>query len=293
MWVISLSAWTPYYRAKLRYVALPSINAALAHATGPIQFVLHTDEPDEFKDVHFAGDVDIRLFQPDARALYQNYGNCDRLAIEAAPEDSYIALLTSDIIVNVEFFANAEKRFAKGSRAIIGSAARTLADLSDIPVGLKARELLDWGFDPVRRHPVTAGCMWGTGRNLVAWMTYWEGPHGIVGRAFHMHPFCVVNDRALYFQRETCDLDLIDRFKQDEVYVACDPTEFAFTEISGLEKAIQQMPAPISIGSIVSWARHHTSPMQRFLFTHRIVVQGTGEDHLDEEPANEILRILG
>lgn len=293
MWVVSLSAWTPYYRAKLKLVALPSINAALAHATGPIQFILHTDVPDDFKDVHFAGDVDIRLFRPDPSALYQSYGNADRLALELAPEDCFIALLTSDILVNLEFFANAEKRFAEGKRCIIGSAARTLADLSDIPVGLKARDLLNWGFDPIRRHPVTSGCIWGTGRNLVAWMTYWEGPHGTVGRAFHMHPFCVVNDRALYFQRETCDLDLIDRFKQDEVYVACDPTEFAFAEISGLEKAIPQMSAPISIGSIVSWASRNTTPMQRFLFTHRIVVQGDGSDNLDQAPCNEILRILG
>ncbi len=293
MWVVSLSAWSPYYRQKLKLVALPSINAALAHATGPIQFILHTDSPADFADVHFAGDVDIRLVEPDSSAPYQNYGNCDRIALERAPEDANIAFLTSDIIVNVEFFANAEKRFAEGKGCIVGSAARTLADLSDIPVGLKARELLDWGFDPIRRHPVTSGCIWGTGRNLVAWMTYFPGPHGMIGRGFHLHPLAAKNDRALFFDGTTIDLDFIDRYKQNEVYVACDPDEFSFVEISGLEKAIPQLPSPISIGSIVAWARTHTTPMQRFLFQHRILVQGTDEDHLDEGPANEILRILG
>ncbi len=292
MWVISLAAWTPYYRAKLKLVALPSINAALAHATGPIQFILHTDEPDDFKNVHFAGDVNIRLFEPDSRALYQSYGNADRMAIEFAPEDSFIALLTSDIIVNVEFFANAEKKFAEGKRCVIGSAARTLANFPDIPVGLKARELLDWGFDPIRRHPVTDGCMWGTGRNLVAWCTYFRGPQGMTARCFHMHPFALVNDRALYFAGTTVDLDLMDRFSRDELYVACDPDEFAWAEVSGLEKSIPQLPQPVSIASIVSWAKNHSTPLQRHLFSHRIIVQGNGDDHLDEEPCKEILRIL-
>lgn len=293
MWVISLCAWQPYYRAKLKLVALPSINAALAHATGPIKFVLHTDLPADFADVHFAGDVDIRLVRPDPSAPYQNYGNADRIALELAPEDANIAFLTSDIIVNVEFFANAEKQFAQGRRAITGHAARTLVALEDCPAGLSARALLDWGLSRERRHPVTAGCVFGEGRNLVAWCTYWEGPKGTIARAFHMHPFAVVNDRALWFNRETCDLDLLERFERAEIYVACDPDEFAWAEVSGLEKAIPQLSSPVSVGSIISWASRNSTPLQRWLFSHRILVQGTDEDHLDEGPANEILRILG
>ncbi len=221
MWVISLCAWTPYYRAKLKMVALPSINAALAHATGPIQFILHTD-------------VDIRLFQPDPSALYQSFGNADRLALESAPEDANIAFLTSDIMVSKEFFRACEKRFVEGKRAIVGHAARTLVALEDCPAGLSARQLLDFSLCREHRHPVTAGCVFGEGRNTVAWCTYWEGPKGTVARFFHAHPFAVVNDRALWFDRETVDLDLLERFTKDEIHVVVDADEVAFAELRRL-----------------------------------------------------------
>ncbi len=294
MWVISLCAWRPYYRAKLKLVALPSINAALAHATGPIQFILHTDEPDDFKNVHFAGDVILREFHGNVvgDTIYNSYGEADRIALEMAPEGANIAFLASDIMVSKEFFHASEKRFAEGKRCIIGSAARTMAPLDNCPAGLSARELLDWSFSRERQHPATAGCYYGQGKNWVSWMTYFEGQHGTVGRAFHLHPFAVKNDRVLYFNGVTVDLDIIDRFTKDEIHVVVSPDEMAFAEISGLEKTVLQAD-PVSINTIVRWARNHTSPLQRWLFTKRIVVQGTGEDHLDEEPANEILRILG
>lgn len=292
-WLISLSAWTPHYRHKLRYVALPSINAALEHAIGPIQFILHTDAPEEFADVHFAGEVELRKFEGrNGDGMYQSYGECDRMALESAPEDCNIAFLTSDIMVSREFFSASEKRFAEGKSAIVGHAARTLAAPEDCPAGLAARQLLDWSFSGERRHPVTAGCTFGKGHNLVAWCTYFQGTHGTIAHAFHMHPFAVVNNRTLWFNRETVDLDLLDRFERNEIYVACDPNEFAFAEISGLEKAIPQMQAPVSVGSIVSWGRLHTTPLQRWLFSHRILVQGTDGDHLDEAPCRQVLEIL-
>lgn len=274
------------------HVALPSINAALAHATGPIKFILHTDDPGAFANVHFAGEIEFRHFVGRGDAPYNSYGNCDRMALESAEEGTNIAFLTSDIMVSVEFFANAEKRFAQGYSAIVGHAARTLVAPENCPAGLHARQLLDWGLSRERRHPVTAGCFFGKGYNLVAWCQYFEGPHGIIARAFHMHPFAVVNNRYLWFDRETCDLDLLERFERDEIYVACNPDEFAWAEVSGLEKSIPQMPEPVSIGSVISWSRHYTTPLQRWLFGHRILVQGTDEDHLDEAPCTQILEIL-
>ena len=292
-WVISLCAWGSNYHEKLLKVALPSINAALEYANISAQFYIYTDDEKALCGAYLRGDVEFRPVDHAKEAdHYRTYGNCDQTTLQTAPEDCRIAFLTSDIIVNLEFFANAEKRFAQGKRAIIGSAARTLAALEDCPIGLPARKLLDWSFSRERRHPVTEGCFWGRGRNLVAWCTYFEGPHGIVAHAFHLHPFAVVNDRVLYFNGVTCDLDLIDRFTHDELYVACDPEEFAFAEISGLEKVIPQLPAPISIISIANWAKNWTTPMQRFLFTHRIVVQGDGSDHLDEGPCEDILTLL-
>ncbi len=293
MWVISLCAWSPPYHEKLIKVALPSINAALEYANISAQFYVYTDDKKALSGAYFRGDVEFRPVDHAREGdHYQTYGRCDLTTLQTAPEDCKIAFLTSDILVNLEFFANAEKRFAQGKRAIIGHAARTLAAPEDCPIGLPARKLLDWSFSRERRHPVTAGCMWGTGRNLVAWCTYFEGPHGIVARAFHLHPFAVVNDRVLYFDKFTVDLDLIERFTYDELYVAVDPDEFSWAEISGPEKTIPQLSQPISVVSISNWAKHFATPVQRFLFTHRIVVQGDGSDHLDEGPCEDILALL-
>jgi hypothetical protein len=96
----------------------------------------------------------------------------------------------------------------------------------------------------------------------------------------------------LYFNRETVDLDLLERFERDEIHVVTDPAEMSFAEISGLDKAIPQ-GQELCINSVVRWAKQNTTPIQRWLFGHRIVVSGTGDDHLDEAPATEILGILG
>ncbi len=293
MWTISVPCWGEYHRRKFLHAALPSINAAIEHATGPIRFIVFTDRPQDFANVHFAGDVDLHKFTAHSDNIYTSYGGVDRHALELAEEDSNVALLPCDVIVSKEFFSACEKRFAEGKRAIVAHAARTLVAPENCPVGLSARGLLGWSLSRERRHPVTQGCVFGEGRNLVSWCTYWEGPQGTIARCFHMHPFAVVNDRVLWFDRETVDLDLLDRFTKDEIHVVVSADEMAFAEISGGEKVIPQMARPVSVGSIVSWAQRSTTPLQRHLFSHRIIVQGTGDDHLDEGPANEILRILG
>jgi hypothetical protein len=290
MWLISIAAWGEHYRHKLIAGALPSINAAIDYAKADVKFISHTDSPEAFDDVVFNGAIEFRPVHP-VSCAYTSYGNCDRDVLDRAPEGCYIAFLTSDIIISREFFANAEKRFAEGKRAIVGSAARTLVDPAHCPAGFESRALLDWSFS--HKHPVTEGCFWARGRNLVTWCLYFEGPHGTVARAFHLHPFAVVNDRYLFFQRETVDLDLLERFTHDEIHVVTDADECSFAEISGLEKTIPHRE-PLCIGSVISWAIGHTTELQRWLFAnHRIVVSGTGEDNLDIEPCNEISRILG
>ena len=297
MWYISLAAWGEFYRRKLKLIALPSIKEALVYATEPAQIILHTDEPDDFADTHFPCEVIFRRFQggTEGVAIYNSLGQADKMAIELVPKGANIAFITSDVMVSREFFAASEKRLAEGARCIVGHAARTLVALDDCPAGLDARKLLDFCFLKEHRHPITAGCFYGQGTNQIAWMTYFEGPHGIVARAFHLFPFAVKNDRHLSnFGGPTVDSDLFELFSRDEIYVACDPNEMAWAEISGLERCeMPQLSNPSSIDSIVEYARRAATPLQRWIFSHRVIVQGTGDDHLDEEPANEILRILG
>lgn len=292
MWVISLCAWGSNYHEKLLKVALPSINAALEYANISAQFYIYTDDEKALSGANFRGDVEFRPVDHAREAdHYRTYGNCDQTTLQTAPEDAMIAFLTSDIIISREFFSASEKRFAEGKSCIIGTAARTLAHPDTAPPGLTSRDLLNWSFDPVRRHPVTDGCIFGVGKNIVTWCLYFPGPHGVVARAFHLHPFSLVNNRCLWFNRETIDLDLMERFSYDEVHVVVDADEMAFAEISGSEKSILQT-VPLSVTSVAYWARNFATPMQRWLFGHRIVVQGDGSDHLDEGPCEDILALL-
>lgn len=287
-WVLACPVWGARYIETFLTATLPAINAALREAKGNARFIIHTDDPAAFIGAQFGGPVEFRpVFA--GRCLYSTFGNCHREVLQMAEHGDYIAFLTADIIVSRECFANAEARFAEGKRAVVVTAARTLATPAECPVGASAREVLEFSFG--HRHPVTDGCFWGKGRNPVTWAVYFEGKNSTVLRAFHLHPFAVVADRPLYFDRETVDLDLLDCFDREEIHVVTSPDEMAFAEISGLDKSLPQ-GEPLCVASVVRWARAHTTPLQRWLFTHRIVVRGTGDDHVDEAPAAEILRHL-
>lgn len=288
-WLITVPCWGSEYIEKFKTCTLPSINSALSEIKSPARFVIHTENPNAFVGAEFKGPVEFHAV-PLGRCLYTTFGNAHREILELAEDGECIAFLTADIIVSKECFANAEKRFRDGKRAIVITAARTLAKPIECPIGASSVDLLEWSFS--HKHPVTEGCYWGRGRNTVTWALYFEGEHGTVLRAFHLHPFALVNDRPLYFNRETVDLDLLERFSHDEIHVVTDPSEMSFAEISGAEKSIPQ-GVPLCVDSTVAWARHHTTKLHRWLFGHRIVIRGTAEDTHDVAPAEEILGILG
>lgn len=288
-WMIGVPVWGSQYIERFIRGTLPAINAALREIDGDVRFVVHTDDPSAFVGVGFRGRVQFYPV-PWGNCLYTTFGNAHRELLELAGDGDALVFLTADIVVSRECFANAERRFAEGKRAIVVTAARTLATEVDCPVGMSARELIEWSF--AHRHPVTDGCYWGKGRNTVTWAIYFEGEHGTVLRAFHLHPFAVLNDRPLYFDRETVDLDLLERYGPREIHVVTDPDEMAFAEVSGLDKDVPQGDV-LNTNSVVDWARGNTTRLHRWLFQHRIVVRGSDGDHLDEAPAAEILGVLG
>lgn len=288
-WVIGCPVWGEKYIHKFLTATLPAINAALSEVQGDIRFVIHTDDFPAFIGAPFRGKVEFHPV-PYGRCLYSTFGNAHREILELAEDGDAIAFLTADIIVSKECFKNAESRFKEGKRAIVVTAARTMAEPEECPIGVSSRDLLEFSF--THKHPVTEGCYWGKGRNTVTWAIYFEGERGTVCRAFHLHPFAVVNDRPLYFNRETVDLDLLECFEREEIHVVCDADEMSFAEISGNEKSLP-LGNPLCVDSVVRWARHNTTALQRWLFQHRICVRGRPDDRLDEEPCREILGVLG
>lgn len=291
-WLIAVPCWGDSYREKFLTGILPSINEALSDIRGKVRFIVHTDKPEDFFAVSFPGPVDLRS-QPEGACLYTAFGNAHRDALAAAKDGECIAFLTSDIVVSKECFVAAEKRFNEGKRAIVVTAARTISLPKECPAGMASRNLLEWSF--ARQHPVTAGCYYGKGTNLVSWCTYFEGKNGTVARAFHLHPFACLKDRPLTFPiaDTTIDLSFLEtNYGRSEIHVVTDADEMSVAEISGDEKQ-PIVGTTVGVGSIVAWAQYNTTPFQRWLFEHRIVVRGTGEDTLDEIPCREVLAALG
>ena len=295
-WLLTVPAWGSKYIEQYLNVTLPAVNVALEHATGDIRFIVHTDKPEAFDRSAFRGSVEFRPIDVskcyDANghanydAIYKTYGHANRDALSSAREGEYVMLTGCDTIISREFFQACEHRFAQGYKCIFGTAPRTVAEPHEIPIGAASRELLDWSFS--RRHPVTDGCFWGKGCNTIAWAIYFEGPRGIVCRSFHLPPFAVVADRPLWFHGTTVDIDLVERFKFEELFVITDPGECSFAEISDNSKSVVQ-GAPLCQDSVVSWAMQAASPWHCHLFRSRIVIQGTSEDNLDIEPCHAIL----
>ncbi len=283
-WCITVPCWGEKYIKQYLAVTLPAVNAALLHTNRPARFLIHTDNESAFANAQFGGDVEFRPIE--IGDPYVTYGRANREALASARDGEYVMLTGCDTIISREFFQCCERRFAEGHRAIFGTAARTIAEPHDIPIGASSRELLDWSFK--HRHPATDGGFWGKGCNTLAWAIYFEGPHGIVARSFHLPPFAVVADRPLWFQNTTVDLDLAERFSFDELYVITDADECSFAEISDNGKSVAQGP-PMCHETVVSWAMQVASPWHCHLFRSRIIVQGEDGDNLDIEPCHAIL----
>ena len=283
--MITVPCWGEKYIERYISATLPAVNAALEHATGEVRFIVHTDKPDAFDQSAFRGLVEFRPIE--IGDCYETYGQANREALASAKPGEHIMLTGCDTIVSREFFQACELRFAQGYRCILGTAARTVAESHEIPTGAPSRELLDWSFS--HRHPATDGCFWGTGRNIVTWAIYFEGPNGTVCRSFHLPPFAVMADRPLWFHGTTVDLDLVERFKFKELFVITDPDECSFAEISdGTGKPVPQ-GEPICHNNVVRWATAYATPWHCHLFKSRIVVKGTAEDNLDVGPCHAIL----
>ncbi len=284
-WLITVPAWGEKYIERYISATLPAVNSALLHTNLPVRFLIHTDNERAFANAKFGGDVEFRPIE--VGDCYETYGQANREALASAKAGEYIMLTGCDTVISREFFQACERRFAQGYRCIFGTAARTIAEPHEIPIGAASRELLGWSFS--RRHPATDGCFWGKGHNMVTWAIYFEGPHGTVCRSFHLPPFAVVADRPLWFHGTTVDLDLVERFKFEELFIITDPDECSFAEISdGNGKPVPQGEL-MGHHSVVRWALNYATPWHCHLFKSRIVVQGTALDNLDVDPCHAIL----
>lgn len=273
--LVSIPAWGEWHVTACAHVALRSVRAALEWYPFPVRFLVHTDRSDFLRPAFRGLDVEFRPVPAHAN-FYFAMGNCHREALAAARSGEMVVLMCADQVVSREALVSCRDIIGRGAAAVFCAGPRAHARPLDAPVGAAARDLL--AFALAHPHPWTRELVYGRGRARGLSLIYFQTAASTVAHGFHLHPFAVLNDRALTFRRATLDLDLIDCFAPAEIHVVEHPDELATIEISPLSKMIPLAETPFGAGDIAQWAHVNASPKHRWLFEHRIVLAGSGED---------------
>jgi len=252
---------------------------------GRYRFLVHTDRRDLLA-ADFAG-LDV-TFKPvlGGSDNHHKMGNCHRDAFVCAELGEYVLPLTADIVLSKECFAAAAQRFEEGKRLIVCAATRCLVRGSEPPIGVDARQLLDWTMS--NAHPSVRELFWGTGRSGVPWSLYFKTEHGTVLRGMHLHPFAVVKHAGLSYSGVNIDETLAMEFSTADIHVVVSPDEMALAEISPPDRLFVLF-GRLDEKSVFKWALGHTNEWHHWLFKHRIVIQGTDQGTTDIAPCRVIL----
>ncbi len=286
-WLIATPAWGERCVGLFVDKVLPAIKAAGARSGGTLRFMIHTDDPKRIKQALEPFDHRVIPLPKGDNTPHVLLGECHRGAIAEAKQGECIAFINADMVPSVEVFEAAEKRFAEGKRMIIMAATRTLG--GDPPIGAKSADLLRWTMD--NRHPMITECFWGTGRSNVPWAIYFQRGDDIVLHGFHLHPFAVLKDREIRFQRKTIDADLPDNFEQHEIHLVTSADEAAFAELSP-PASFLKLRDEITVESIAAWAKGSATARHRWFWGHRIAICGDGQEIGDRQICKEVLRAL-
>lgn len=287
-WLISIPVWGKYHTDTFIRYALPALR--LVKCNLDVQLIVHTDDASKLWKEMAGLPVQFRPLL-EGPTPHDTFGNCHREAIELAETGQFVLLLCADMVASKEVLAASEARFAEGKKLIIAAATRcAMKKVNKPPLGATARELLDWTLTSV--HPSVQDCFWGTGGSMLPWALYFKSETSVVVRGFHLHPISMVKSPGLTFTGISIDEFLVDKFTEEEIHVVTSPDELALAELSPPERMFKCLPHPMTPKSVYIWANHRTTPRHRWLFTHRIVIQGVGEELSDVAPCEAILEKL-
>lgn len=281
-WLITVPTWGPRYVEAFTTYGFPSIQSALKRSGSKARFLIHTDSQNVLAG-HLA-DYDV-IFRPipKGRSPHDVLGDAHLAAIDLADQGEALAFMCSDMVMSVEAFLVAEKRFAEGKRMIMNAASRTYGAIP--PVGAASRDLLRWTME--HRHPITEQCFWG-GSSSVPWALYFQRGDNIVLHGFHLHPFACIKDRPLSFKGTTADFDLAACYERKEIHVVTDADEMSMCEVSPLSRMFPKRPLPTTVEDVGVWAFHHAIDIHRWFFReHGIVI--AGGDDAGEKPIIEAI----
>jgi hypothetical protein len=203
-----------------------------------------------------------------------------------------IVLLNADLVISRNLFKRCVEHFDSGRRALVMVGIRTNLNDAPPPIGQEPRELLDWAWD--HRHQIIKDLEWGLGASLLPTNLFFSNNDNsnIVMHGFHLHPIAVLKEKPIPF-RSTIDGDLLDYFHQSEIHVVCDPDDMAMLEMSEAGRRFPVSGRQLSPAGVAASMSTRATKMHKWLFTHRIVIKGTGDGCNDTPVAQEVLHRLG
>lgn len=269
--VIHISAWGDAYIEKMCKGMLASIAAGEpSTVTGDIDLEITTDQKISHPTLQMFRSVKFFPFNASSDDRYKNMGDCDRKFVERS-KDSIMFFLPPDCVLAAGSLSYAIKKISEGNKAVVATGVRCYDKFFPPPLGLSPRDMTIWGWDHI--HSFTKLQIWG---EVPSWRhaacLWFRAEAGMVGRCFHLHPVAVVNDgRSIGFDG-TIDLDLLNNFRPDEIFVVDDSDNFSMFEFSGPERHLgKPMNIPMNEDVVRRFAiSRSVSPVHEYFFSHRI-----------------------
>lgn len=294
MWVISVPAWGERHVRCACSHMIPAILMSLDKAQIPHEdcaFVVHTDRPEQFDSKLHSENFDIADVPPGGNK-YVQFVAAHRDVLGRAKIGDAVIFINADMVCSIEFFAAVRARFEQGKRAVMTLGSRTSADGSP-PVGVSSRELLAWGW--ANRHHWIEDSVWGRGRTVMPSELYFEQPGQVVLHAFFHAPVAFLKQPGMRIET-TIDDDFASQFARQDLHVVSDADELSFVELSPPGRLFASGDA-LSVDGVVHWANRQmrnraglrTTPLHRWLFSHRRVIMGDGRmGDVEREVCGEI-----
>lgn len=276
--IASVPVWGPRYVRMFRHVMLPAFITSLRYHHLPVHLVLHTDATSV---AHLMTDADQQAFasvelrpvprKPTYVALQEGHAD----AVRQAAVGDIVILLNADIVVSENFVTRCVHEILLGAEAIVLLGIRTMFNPKDLPPpGMGSRDLLVWAWQ--HRHTIIKDLEWPHGKSLLPTNLFWEADNDVVARGFHLHPAAILKNADTAF-KSTIDGDLLDCYSPDVIYVVTHPDDMSMLEVSPPDKRFPVRQAgALDPQRVASSMRTRASAMHCWLFTHRIVVCGTG-----------------
>ena len=288
-WLISVPVWGEAYIKMFAEVAAPALLVAARRLREPARFLIHTDLPDAVRALLPGQDVDVRPVPRKPTYVTLQESHADAVA-SASPGDR-VALLNADLAISGNFLLRCAEHLAGGKQAVVLLGIRTAAGDDKPPAGAAPRELLEWAWG--HRHQIIRDLEWPAGGSMLPTYLFWSAGASTVARGFHLHPAAIVKQPTTSF-RSTIDGDLLDCFPRSAIHVVTSPDDCALLEVSPPERRFPVRGKHFAPAHVAAAMLTRASPTHRWLFEHRIVVRGTGEEVAgDDQIARAILAHMG